>query len=731
MTRRDTTDDVPVADLLGAAATTALAVVGFRGALDEISVLVVGAVGIVCGLAAAYASLRVVPGAALRLLAALVVFVITGCVALAVMGGTGSPAGLLDGVTGGWARLLTTQPPAGQGGGVLAIPLLCGYAGAMGAYVLARASRRPVCVLPPLAVLALAVLFGGPEPAALRLQGVGLAVVVLLWMRARQGSAPSAAVPRARAVPTAVTALAVTLLGLSVGPSLPLAGAKERFVLRDQVAPPLDLRQYASPLSGLRRWYADDRKDEELLRVSGLPPGQGLRLTVLDEYDGSVWNVSSGSLFVRVGTPLPEAVRGDETQVRVSSTAYRGVWVPAPDGATGVSFGGPRSAELSDAFRWSPGLSAGASTVELQPDDVVRISTVVPSDEAREGFSALEPETALLRPLAEELVPSTVQDAGRAAVGDARTAYDQATALAAWLSSQGYYSDGGPGTDVPAGHSFYRIESFLDGSRPLVGNAEQYAAAMALMATSLGLPARVVVGYTPVRPDVIVGRDVDAWVEVAFRGAGWLPFRPTPSRDRTLDETTSTEPQKRQVLPEPPPPGTAPPPPLLDDASEQALVGEKPRRKAVLDEEEEEQVASRLLVRLLLATAGVVTIPAAALLLVWLVKRRRSRRLRRGDGVAQVVGGWQHLLDVATDLRLPLPAGGTRREIAIALPVTAAQELAATADRTVFAAGATSQDEATAYWHQVRQARRALMAQVSHRDRLRALLSPASLRSAP
>jgi transglutaminase-like putative cysteine protease len=55
------------------------------------------------------------------------------------------------------------------------------------------------------------------------------------------------------------------------------------------------------------------------------------------------------------------------------------------------------------------------------------------------------------------------------------------------------------------------------------------------MARSLGLPTRVVVGFTPgqLRSDGLYhveGRNAHAWDEVWFDGYGWMLFDPTPGR---------------------------------------------------------------------------------------------------------------------------------------------------------------------------------------------------------
>ena len=57
------------------------------------------------------------------------------------------------------------------------------------------------------------------------------------------------------------------------------------------------------------------------------------------------------------------------------------------------------------------------------------------------------------------------------------------------------------------------------------------------MARSLGIPARVAVGYTwgdedPANPGTfqVLGRNAHAWPEVYLGEYGWVPFEPTPGR---------------------------------------------------------------------------------------------------------------------------------------------------------------------------------------------------------
>jgi hypothetical protein len=70
---------------------------------------------------------------------------------------------------------------------------------------------------------------------------------------------------------------------------------------------------------------------------------------------------------------------------------------------------------------------------------------------------------------------------------------------------------------------------------------------MAAMARTLGIPARVAVGFAPGSPQgdgtVAVGlKDAHAWPELYFEGVGWTRFEPTPTRGTVPSYTQSDTP---------------------------------------------------------------------------------------------------------------------------------------------------------------------------------------------
>ncbi len=76
------------------------------------------------------------------------------------------------------------------------------------------------------------------------------------------------------------------------------------------------------------------------------------------------------------------------------------------------------------------------------------------------------------------------------------------------------------------------VEYFLFEQRR--GYCEQFASSLAVMACSIGIPARVATGYVPGEYNPFTGlhevraNDAHAWVEVYFPGYGWSTFDPTP-----------------------------------------------------------------------------------------------------------------------------------------------------------------------------------------------------------
>ena len=115
--------------------------------------------------------------------------------------------------------------------------------------------------------------------------------------------------------------------------------------------------------------------------------------------------------------------------------------------------------------------------------------------------------------------------------GNARNPYAAAVALEAWFrSAGGFVYDEHP----PRAREVPPLVQFVTQTKR--GYCQHYAGAMALMLRYLGIPARVAAGFTSGVYDKereqwsVYDRDAHTWVEVWFKGFGWLPFDPTPNR---------------------------------------------------------------------------------------------------------------------------------------------------------------------------------------------------------
>jgi len=110
--------------------------------------------------------------------------------------------------------------------------------------------------------------------------------------------------------------------------------------------------------------------------------------------------------------------------------------------------------------------------------------------------------------------------------------YHMAKALVAYL--QGPYFHYSTTAALPTDPSRDIVDFFLFDPKGQTGYCEYFASAMAVMARSVGLPARVAVGYAPgerVSTDVwqYRERNAHAWAEIYFPGYGWQIFEATKS----------------------------------------------------------------------------------------------------------------------------------------------------------------------------------------------------------
>jgi hypothetical protein len=183
-------DSAELIDAMFAIALTLLGLVGFRYAFGQHQYMVVGTVAALVGALVALVIIRFkLPGLVALALSAVVFLIVGAAVAIndqTIAGFLPTPSGftgLVDGIMSGWRKLLTTLPPSGSLGNLLAVPFLCGYVSALSSTLLARRSKLlgTLLVWPGL-VVALSVLFGDRKPFSLIVQGAVFGTVTIGWL---------------------------------------------------------------------------------------------------------------------------------------------------------------------------------------------------------------------------------------------------------------------------------------------------------------------------------------------------------------------------------------------------------------------------------------------------------------------------------------------------------------------------------------------------------------------
>lgn len=579
---------------------------------------------------------------------------------------------------------------------------------------------------------------------------------------------------RRRSLAAALVLVAV-VAGAAVTPAA--AGFADRSALRDRIDPEVVLRQTATPLARYRSAFAGDRLDEPWLTLDGDTAGvERLRLATLDAYDGETFHVAgaddaSPARFSRLPRAAVRAPGDVAFEVAIES-GYTGIWVPAPQGIRAApDFTGTRSAALDDGFHRA---DDGATAIDIAavPDAAAQASTPARGLVAGDAY----------RLVAAPDRPVTLDEPGATPLLDP----EEYPALAAWIELQeqpdtsagflelvrrlrerGYLSHaavdgadaaawisslGGGYTFIPSysGHSKARIEALftqlVDQQRLAgpeasdaalvagVGDDEQFAVAIALLARAVGYESRVVLGFLLAGADevpgvascteVCAGGALTVWTEVSPGGsAAWTPVDATPQF-----EVAPSLIREGEQLPEHPTTPDRPDTATVDPPSAQSESSEAAAAPAGDD-----AVAGAALAAWIRWTALAVAALAFLLLpvLVLLVAKRLRSRRRRDDPEAEVriVGAWHELIDLYADHGVLESESGSRSDTARASGRPAAAVLAGMVERAVFAAHPPGTADADAAWAVVDAERAELRATTRARRRLAARLSFASLAS--
>ena len=429
-----------------------------------------------------------------------------------------------------------------------------------------------VAVVPVVANLAICALLGTSSGFYRMAIGTIMAVVLVVWVSARW---------KLLELGRWLSSVVIVLLASAVAVGGCLVVGQNRTILRDHYDPPLSPYDYTSPLSGMRS-YIKNHKDDVLLTVDDLPAGSTVRLAVMDRFDGNVWNLSDSTMasdssnYHRVGDSITNNAAGKRFTAKFTvDDGLSDYWLPMAGAASSVKFA---TSSDADSFYYNTDTMSAIYPSRTSPGLSYTETGVIPRTPTDKEIAKAN-ASSISQPKAED-VPDCVDKLATAIAGGQSKGGEAAQALADKLRESGWFSHGLNG-DYPsrAGHGNYRIDQLLAGSA-MVGDSEQYASAMALMARSLGLPSRVVLGFLPKNDEgeisdsrtekhgkttttKFTGNDVTAWVEIKLDGYGWVAFYPTPKETKVPDENQNlTPPNPQTLVRQPPVPLTDP---LRDD----------------------------------------------------------------------------------------------------------------------------------------------------------------------
>lgn len=276
-----------------------------------------------------------------------------------------------------------------------------------------------------------------------------------------------------------------------------------------------------------------------------------LRVATLSSFTGAGWEPDEGTALP-VGDAVPAAVDAEAPEgselvsLDIEVLNLEGPLLPVPYPLAALD-GVSRDWRLSDVNGTVTGGEAAGETytaaavVPRPTREAAQATTATipsPGIEGLAGDTLSLPRSPLL---------GRVADAAAGVVAGEANDYDRLVALQSWFRGGEFaYSLDAPVDDGFDGSDLDAMASFLDRQE---GYCVHFASTFAVMARTLGMPSRVVVGYLPgVRGGEWLGQEavytvrasqLHAWPEVYFRGIGWVPFEPTPG----LGDATSFLPE--------------------------------------------------------------------------------------------------------------------------------------------------------------------------------------------
>jgi hypothetical protein len=194
--------------------------------------------------------------------------------------------------------------------------------------------------------------------------------------------------------------------------------------------------------------------------------------------------------------------------------------LPVPYPAVTVHAPGDLQADRASLMVFDTGVPLAGLAYTVTSDDV---------DPSESALETVPPAPADIKSHYLEVPSSydTLRSLARTIVAGSGNQYEEAVALQNWFANGNFaYSLNAPAIGTESG-----LTNFLDNTR--IGYCQQFSFAMATLARLLGIPSRVVYGFTQGTHEkgdqwTVTTHDAHAWPELYFQGFGWLRFEPTP-----------------------------------------------------------------------------------------------------------------------------------------------------------------------------------------------------------
>jgi len=285
----------------------------------------------------------------------------------------------------------------------------------------------------------------------------------------------------------------------------------------------------------------DERSDATALTYrleGGGAATEPLRLVTVDVFDGDTWRpredgdalepVGEGELPAPPGLDVQAAVEEGAAvpqSLAVTVATLRQEYLPAPYPATSVVLD-PDDGDWGVLPDTLDLVAEGATTTQGGQEYAVQSLRLVPEAADLVDVGGVPASVRSTWTDLPEDLPPAIGDLAAQVAGEGEPLQRAARLQAFFRDDGGFtYSE-----EAPGGTGAGSVAAFLERRS---GYCVHFASAMALMARSLGLPARVSVGFLPGARQAdgsyrVSLRDAHSWPEVYIGGSGWVRFEPTP-----------------------------------------------------------------------------------------------------------------------------------------------------------------------------------------------------------